>query len=86
MGAGIPLPALAIQPPPQQANPAESYVRLASLLGQQRLQQQQIQGGQLENQQRQMQIQAAQRKTTRGRRLPPNVLQRRSENAQRHAE
>jgi hypothetical protein len=52
----IPLPALSIRPPEQQQDPAENYVRLKSLLGQQQVQQQQIQAGQLENQQRQIDL------------------------------
>lgn len=56
---GIPLPALAVQPPPQQPGPLDQYrqlVALKSLLGGQQLQQQQIQGAQLENQQKQYQL------------------------------
>ena len=59
-GVTIPLPALQITPF-RPVDPVEQYVRLSSLLGQQRLQQQQMQGMQLENQQRQMQMQASQR-------------------------
>jgi hypothetical protein len=52
----IPLPALDIRPQAPQADPSENYMRLKALLGQQQVQQQQIQAGQLENQQRQMDL------------------------------
>lgn len=59
MGSSIPLPALQIRPP-EQPNVAQQYgqmLSLRSLLGQQQLQQQQIQAGQQENQLRAAQIQ-----------------------------
>lgn len=57
--SSIPLPALALQPQQPQPGPLDQYrslVALKSLLGNQQLQQQQIQGAKLENQQRQYQI------------------------------
>jgi hypothetical protein len=56
-GVNIPLPALTPYNPQPQPNVADEYVRLSSLLGQQRLQQQQLQAGQQENQMRAMQMQ-----------------------------
>jgi hypothetical protein len=56
----IPLPALEIRPPAPQPDSAEQYIRLSSLLGQQRLQQQELQAGQQENQMRALQLQDAQ--------------------------
>lgn len=56
--SSIPLPALAVQPP-QPSDPLEQYRRVASLKNLQQaqlLQQQQLQGAQLENQQRQMDV------------------------------
>ena len=55
--SSIPLPALGIRPPEQQPGPMDEFAKiqqLKSLLGEQQVQQQQIQAGQLENQQRQL--------------------------------
>src|SRR6185437_13820071 len=60
--ASIPLPALHVDTP-QQPNLLQQYgqlMQLRALAGQQQLQQQQIQGAGLENQQRQIQIQNSQ--------------------------
>jgi len=67
MGANIPLPALDIRPPQQQADPLEQYGRLMQLKRQSQLAplqvqqaQQQVQAGGLENQQRQQDLAARQ--------------------------
>lgn len=80
--ASIPLPALDIRPPAQQASPLEQYGQLLALRNQQQnapLQrqafQQQVEAGQLENQQRQLQLQDAQ--TLRS--LSPNFVKKDSQ-------
>src|SRR5579864_7822397 len=52
---GYPLPALQVQPQEQQ-DPVTKFMQLRSLMGQQQLQQQQIQAGQQENQMRSLQL------------------------------
>jgi hypothetical protein len=61
--ASIPLPALHLNPPPQQENPVEQYGRILQLKNmmamqplQQQAMQQQVQAGQLENQQKQQSL------------------------------
>ena len=54
--SSIPLPALAIRPPESPLDQMSKMVQLGSLLGQQKLQQQQYQHGQLATQQMQQQI------------------------------
>ena len=72
MGANIPLPALDVRPV-QQPNVLGQYgqlLSLRSLMGQQQMQQQGIQAGALENQQRQMDVQDQQNMRT----LAPQFL------------
>ena len=61
--SSIPLPALGIRPPEQQEGPMDAYgkmMQLKTLLGQQQLQQQAMQSGQMDLQMKQIQMQDAQ--------------------------
>jgi hypothetical protein len=60
--SSIPLPALNVRPP-EQTDPTAQYVRLSELMNQRALNAQQVQGAQLENQQRQLALQDQQAQT-----------------------